>query len=286
MNYIGVFLLAFVCETVDSSLGMGYGTILTPVLFLLGYSPLEIVPLVLFSEFLSGITASFMHHKVGNVNLKPGTRHFKTALILGFCSIIGSIIAVFFAISVSATLIQGYIAFLLIILGLTNYITINKKISFSWKKIILLGGLASFNKGLSGGGYGPLVTGGQLLSGLNSKNAVSITSLAEGLTCLIGVLTYLTLNNININYHLGIALLAGALLSTPVSVHVVKKIKENMFKNIISISILTLGLLTFIKTFSETLIIKNIPLIILTMLLTFPLAYYIMKNNLYDKKYQ
>jgi hypothetical protein len=29
---------------------------------------------------------------------------------------------------------------------------------------------------MSGGGYGPVVTGGQLLSGVNGKNAIAITS--------------------------------------------------------------------------------------------------------------
>jgi len=32
--------------------------------------------------------------------------------------------------------------------------------SFSWKRLIAIGLISSFNKGISGGGYGPLVTGG------------------------------------------------------------------------------------------------------------------------------
>ena len=51
---VPIILLAFVCELVDSSLGMGYGTTLTPILLLFGYDPIVIVPAVLFSEFLPG----------------------------------------------------------------------------------------------------------------------------------------------------------------------------------------------------------------------------------------
>jgi len=40
--------------------------------------------------------------------------------------------------------------------------------------------------GLSGGGYGPLVTSGQVIFGVPAKSAVAITSLAEGITCLAG----------------------------------------------------------------------------------------------------
>jgi len=39
--------LAFVCEFIDSSLGMGYGTSLTPILLLMGFHPLQVVPAVL-----------------------------------------------------------------------------------------------------------------------------------------------------------------------------------------------------------------------------------------------
>ena len=33
---VPVVLMAFICELVDSSLGMGYGTVLTPVLLAMG----------------------------------------------------------------------------------------------------------------------------------------------------------------------------------------------------------------------------------------------------------
>ena len=52
-------LLALGCEYVDSTLGMGYGTTLTPVLLLIGYEPAQIVPSVLLSEFLTGVLAGF-----------------------------------------------------------------------------------------------------------------------------------------------------------------------------------------------------------------------------------
>ena len=45
--------------------------------------------------------------------------------------------------------------------------------------------IASFNKGTSGGGYGSVVTGGQLPAGVDGENAVGITSIAEGLPWLL-----------------------------------------------------------------------------------------------------
>src|SRR6056297_350792 len=54
---IGLFiiLIAFAAEYTDSTLGMGYGTSLTPILLLLGFSPLEVVPAVLLSELVTGL---------------------------------------------------------------------------------------------------------------------------------------------------------------------------------------------------------------------------------------
>jgi len=89
-----IMLLAFGCEFVDSALGMGYGTTLTPVLLMLGYEPLQIVPAILFSECVTGFVAAISHHEIGNVNLKPGTPAFKVALILAICSVLGVVIAV------------------------------------------------------------------------------------------------------------------------------------------------------------------------------------------------
>ena len=77
-----IVALAFVCELVDSSLGMGYGTTLAPLLLLVGYEPLDVVPAVLLSEFLTGVLAGVFHHEFGNVELKLGTRDSRIAALL------------------------------------------------------------------------------------------------------------------------------------------------------------------------------------------------------------
>lgn len=283
-RYILIALIAFSCESIDSSLGMGYGTLLTPILLFMGYQPLEVVPLVLLSEFITGILSAIMHHKKGNVNLKIGSKAFKVALVLAACSIIGTISAAYLALSVSKTIIKGYIAFLLLGIGISTYLSVNKKLSFSWAKIFFLGTIASFNKGLSGGGYGPLVTGGQVLAGLKSKNAVGITSLSEGLTCLIGVLSYFLLNSNHLNWYLGLALISGAALSIPVAVNVVKILNEDSFRKVLSLSILTLGLFTFFKTFHYLVVFKNLPLIIVFIIVTIPFAYKLGKKRNYGER--
>ena len=245
-NLIGIIPLAFVCEFLDSSLGMGYGTTLTPLLIIIGFEPLQIVPAVLLSEFVSGLLAAFLHHKQKNVNFNHDSIDTKIALLLAIFSVIGTIIAVIIAVNIPKNILKLIISIIVLSMGIIIIFTINYKPKFSWIKITALGTIASLNKGLSGGGYGPLVMGGQMLSGVGVKNAIGITSLAEGITCLAGVILYFILSD-KINWILSPFLVIGAVLSVPFSVYVVKKIPEKQVKIFVSIFILFLGTFSLFK---------------------------------------
>jgi len=246
---IFIIFLAFLCEYVDSSLGMGYGTTLTPVLLIMGYSPLQVVPALLLSELLSGLSAAFFHHKMKNADFRAGAKDFKIATVLVAASIFGTALAIFVALTLPSFYVKLYIGILVFTMGLLILLTRKKTFPFSWKKISGLGLLAAFNKGISGGGYGPIVTSGQLLSGVNSKAAVGITSLAEGLTCFVGVGGYLLFTNHTVDWSLAPSLIIGALLSVPLAVFTVKKVKEGNLRVIVGVVTLCLGLLTLGKVF-------------------------------------
>ncbi|MBN1804275.1 MAG: sulfite exporter TauE/SafE family protein [Sedimentisphaerales bacterium] len=270
-----IFLIvvgAFICEYIDSTLGMGYGTTLTPVLLLFGFSPMQIVPVVLLSELITGILAGIFHHLEGNVDFKPKTldvfeikemiksygffnglrstlpRHLKIALLLASCSIVGTLVAVFIAINIPKFWLKLYIGVLVLSMGLLIIILNKKNFKFSVKKILFLGFLASFNKGMSGGGYGPVVTSGQILSGVEGKNAVGITSVAEGLTCLVGVLAYALINKNPSDWSLAPYIVIGAVLSVPVSAKSLKNISNAQLKLAIAVLTIALGILTIVKT--------------------------------------
>lgn len=243
-----LIILAFFCELIDSTMGMGYGTTLTPVLMLFGLGPLAIVPCVLLSELITGVTAGLAHHKAGNVNFKHGSIHLKIAIVLATCSIIGATLAVFIAINIPKLWLNTYIGLMVLGMGVLILLTLNKDFRFSWKKIIGLGSIAAFNKGMSGGGYGPVVTGGQILSGVKGKNAVGITSLAEGLTCIVGVIIFVVSPEV-IDWGLAPSLIIGALLSVPFCTFIVKEISTKILKISIGFLTLLLGVVTLIKVF-------------------------------------
>ena len=269
MGFI-ISVIAFAAEYIDSTLGMGYGTSLTPILLILNFDPLQIVPAVLLSELITGVLAGFTHHSVGNVDFRPKTMnpkkiyhaikelgvsqsfqlgiplHLKVVLLITVCSIAGTVFAVYLALHLSKSFLTLYIGALILIIGLLIVITLNKKYPFSWKKVTFLGLIASFNKGISGGGYGPVVTGGQLLSGLDGRNAVGITSMAEGLTCAVGVLTYL-LTKGAADWLLAPYLVIGAVMSVPFSAFTVRKIETKKLRFLIGMITIFLGIISIIK---------------------------------------
>lgn len=244
--FIPIILMAFVCELVDSALGMGYGTTLTPVLLALGYEPIEIVPAVLLSESVTGVLAGVFHHEFGNVNLRFGSPDFKVAATLTGCSIVGVMLAVGIAINVPAWAVKLYIGALVLIMGLVILKNHRRELPFSWRHIAGLGFIAAFNKGASGGGYGPVVTGGQVLSGVRGRNAVGIASLAEGLTSIAGVFIY-RVSGAPISWHLAPSLMLGAVFSVPLAAYVVSRLPAGRMTFIIGGMSTALGGYTLVK---------------------------------------
>ncbi len=243
-----IFLAAFTCEYIDSSLGMGYGTTLTPVLLLFGFAPLQVVPCILLSEFVSGLAATLMHHRDGNVNFFKDKEAKSAALMLSLLSIVGTIIAVTLAVRVSKFWLNIIISIIVLMAGITTIATSGRKLRYRRVHMIILGAVAAFNKGLSGGGYGPLVTSGQVVSGLDAKKAVGITSFAESLTCLTGLTFYLLFRK-SIDWKLALPLTVGALLSVPVATLTVKHIPEKVMRLAVGITTCLLGTLILVKLF-------------------------------------
>ena len=244
-----LFGLCFICELVDSGLGMGYGTILTPALLLIGYDAHDIVPTVLLSEFLSGFTASFFHNEIGNVALGFRGKDFKPAIILVSGSIAGVTAGVFLALSLPTTVLNMGVGCIIFLSGFFVLLLSSRIIEYRNWKMGMLSLVASFNKAVSGGGYGPLVTSGQILSGVHSKSSVGITSFAEAFTCLLAVALFLTKGGW-INLVIFIPMCAGALISVPFSVFVINKVREDLLKTVIGMLTMVMGAVTILKALS------------------------------------
>jgi uncharacterized membrane protein YfcA len=241
-------LLSFACGYIDASLGMGYGSTLTPLLLLLGYQPLEVVPAIIASQFAAGGIAAWAHHFIGNVDLHPRNRAFRVACLLASTSVLGTGIGALVALYLPALYLQAWVGLLVCAIGIATIALNRCHFNFSWKRIVSLGIFAAFNKGSTGGGYGPIVMGGQLLAGVSGKNAVGITTLAESLSCIIGVVIYLLARG-EVRWHLAPFLVAGAVAAVPFSTVTVAALRPQQLKGAIGILTFTLGLLILLKVF-------------------------------------
>ncbi|MBU1666296.1 MAG: sulfite exporter TauE/SafE family protein [Gammaproteobacteria bacterium] len=141
-----------------------------------------------------------------------------------------------------------FISGIVLAMGVIVLATRNRQIPFHAGGIVAIGAVAAFNKGLSGGGYGPLVTAGQVVSGLPAKSAVAVTSVAESLTCLIGVLGYLAAGK-SIAWGLAVPLTLGALLSVPMATLTVRRLKESTMRSLVGGVTLVLGCVALFKLF-------------------------------------
>jgi hypothetical protein len=239
-------IVAFMSEYLDSGLGMGYGTALAPVLIIMRYPPLTVVPAILISQLITDIAACIFHHNLRNVNLKIKSPDFKIASLLGVVSSLGVILSVIIALKIPKWLLTLYIGLLVLSMGILILVTIKRPMRFSWRRITGISFLAAFNKGISGGGYGPLVMGGQMLCGVCPKNAVGITAFAEAITCFIGFILYLILGKA-IDWKLAGLLIVCATGAVPFAALTVKNINSDTLKKYVGILITILGLLTLFK---------------------------------------
>jgi uncharacterized membrane protein YfcA len=245
-----VIPLAFLCELVDSSLGMGFGTILSPILLLMGFEALDVVPAILFSECITGMGGALAHHRLRNVDFHFRTRDTRVALLLASCAVAGTLAATLLAVRLPRPVLQIWIGALVLVMGLLILGAVQRTFRFTWRRIVLLGTVASFNKGLSGGGYGPLVMGGQLLSGVGVRHAVGITSLSEGITCLVGFILYGFLKA-GVNWQMNLCVTAGAVLSVPLAAWLLKWIPEKTGRLVVGVVIVALGCLTLTRVVSQ-----------------------------------
>ena len=171
-------------------------------------------------------------------------------VLIASLSAVGAVSAALIAINIPKFYLTLYIAVLILGIGVYILATLKKTFKFTWGKLMGLGVVAAFNKGMSGGGYGPVVTGGQLLSGVDAKASIAITSLAEGITCVFGLLTYMIATP-QVDLSLAPYLMIGGLLSVPLSAISVKRMKTDRLRLIIGIAVIILGAYSMIKVFWE-----------------------------------
>lgn len=244
-----VILVSFLLGLIDLSVGMGFGFTLTPLLILLGYSVTETLPAVLSGSFIGGIISSISHQRLGNVNFEFRSKPLKMVLLMGTIGVLGVFLGVYSSFNIPEKYSQTYIGIITLSSGI--FIQFKKRLSFrfSWKRISLMGLIGAVNKGLTGGGYGPVITSGGILSGINERAAVAIQSFSESFVSLIGFMYYYLLGN-TILWSLTLNTTLGVMIAAPISAYFVKKISEENITKLITTIAIIMGLLIIMKAWN------------------------------------
>ncbi|MHA1683914.1 MAG: TSUP family transporter [Promethearchaeota archaeon] len=281
-----VFIVASALSFLDASLGMGYGTTLTVLLMLMNYQPEQIILPILISGFISGILSSFFHVLYKNIKVS-GEKHVQlvkleigdertgnydnvkfslpskgmsldTKIIIVFttCGIFSALAGavfstLFYGNDIANFIIKMYIAFLVMSLGSIMILLKDKRVKFSFGKIVFIGGLAGFNKSISGGGFGPVVVTGQMMLGRGGKESIASTAISEAIISVTGIasfiLTDLLIGGSTIDYTLTIPLLLGACLIAPIAPLATKKIKKEKIQKFIAAGLIALSFIILFK---------------------------------------
>ena len=263
--FAAVAILALFCEYMDASIGMGYGTALTPLLLIIGFLPLDVVPAVLLGQLAGGLIGGLAHHRLGNITLDfrkddklvkkrlrglgylPKSLDSKVIFTLAVCGVVGALVGVFSAVNIPQIILKTYIGVMVFGIGIIILVRRSQG-NLSWKGLVGVGLLSSFNKGISGGGYGPLVTGGQIISGRETKSSVGSTTLAEAIVCIVGFVSYVLVKG-DIYWTLAAATSIGSIVAAPFAALTVKKVKTQKLKFAIGVVTIVLGAMTLLKTF-------------------------------------
>ncbi|HEX6982803.1 MAG TPA: sulfite exporter TauE/SafE family protein [Balneolaceae bacterium] len=249
-----VVLLAFIFETMDSAAGMGFGTALAPLLLIMGFEPLQVVPVLLISESVTGLTSAAVHHEFKNVrfSLKNGANEATRLMLMitgfGIIAIIISVTLTYFAIELPGSAIKTYVAILVVLLGivaLARRFTKQTDTAYKPKRMIGFAFLGAFNKGIGGGGYGPVVTLGEIYSGVYEKSAPAIASLAEGLISIVGIITFFAISatGIELDFMLLPSALTGSILAAVASPYLVRVLPNRIFSYVIPAYAFIIGII-------------------------------------------
>ncbi|MFC4247360.1 TSUP family transporter [Natribaculum luteum] len=237
---------------------MGFGTGLAPLLFVFGYSPLEIVPVLLLSETLTGLIAGVVHHDVDNVTFSLRPLNAETRLLgllvgVGAGAAFTSVLLAYFAIGLSDWLIETYVSVLVMAMGVIGLARARlRTFEYRPRRLVAFALLAGVNKGIGGGGYGPVVTLGQILSGVYEKSAVAITTLTEGIVSITGVIAfgYLVTRGVSVDLHLFPSIFAGGFLAALVAPYLVRVLPNTLWRYLIPVYALGIGVAGLLLSFS------------------------------------
>ncbi|MFC1866395.1 sulfite exporter TauE/SafE family protein [Chloroflexota bacterium] len=266
--FVLVLFTALMCQYASISIGMGYGITMAPLLIIMGFYPIEVVPAILSSHLAGGIVGSVLHQRLGNIEmgfkrvgqsstggkkgwlaslLSQSADTSVIAILAGF-GIIGVLLGALTAINIPGTALGIYIGITVLLVGIMILFYRGRKRNFSWKGLTVLGLIGGFNKGISGGTFVIMAAGGQIVAGRGARSSLGSTTVAVTIVSAAGFLSYLLLG-VDINWALLVAASIGSAVAAPFAVLTVRKMSTGKLELAVGLATIILGIVILVKTF-------------------------------------
>jgi len=252
LNFLALLGLAFALEMVDNGLGGGFGTILSPLLVILGFDAKAVVPAILFSEMISGLWGGAWHAKFRNINWKAvGLTLLGSLIAMGLATfVMGAYLSpavLKYVISVFAVVMGAFVVIRSYMMKRLEKMDLSKH---KWL-ITVMGFVIGYQKGTSGGNYGPFSVTGYMVMGLPAAVAIGTTTVAEGIACTLGVAMYVQTTGIVLAFAIPLAL--GSFVADPISAfinnHLKKKLSPPFHGRMIGLAMVLVGTVALLKNF-------------------------------------
>jgi len=235
-----VVFLALFFEFMDASAGMGFGTAITPILLVLGFSPKQIVPVVMIQQGVAGLVGAFLHREFENVEYKfnPMSETVKLWLVIstmGCLAVTVSIVGVYGFLKLEKIWIELYVAVLLIVMALVSFFQTRKERPYRLSRMFGFAALAGFNKGIGGGGYGPVTTIGGLISGVPAKSMLAVTAISEGTVSVFAVLVWVMMltGGVEVDYVLLPSMMIATMFTAVLAPYMTRVFPEKLWKIVV-----------------------------------------------------
>lgn len=234
--FIVFVLVGFAAQFIDSTLGMGFGTLSSSLLLALGFPPAAVSATIHTAEIFSGGGSALSHYKMGNID-RELLKKLVPAAALG--AVLGSVLMIY----VSAENLKPYLAAYFLVMGVIVVMkAINRHAVAALKiKRTLLGFFGGFFDAFCGAGWGEFVSSGLLIRGQDTRSAVGTLNTAEFLiTTIISAAFMVSGGFIDWTAVGGISL--GGLLAAPIGAWACKRMPADILMAGVGLTIIVLSL--------------------------------------------
>ncbi len=243
-SLVAFFVVGFLAQIIDGSLGMGYKVSSTTFLLSLGLPPVLASASVHTAGIVTSAVSGLSHYYLGN---------FKRDLIVGLAvpGIVGGVIGALILTTLPTQLIKPVVALYLALMGMR---IILKSLSRSGNvelpvNITLLGMIGGFFDAIGGGGWGPIVTSTLVVNGHEPRFVIGSVNIAEWFVTMLQATTFMLTIGQSYRWEIIFALMAGGVLGAPLAAWVCQRVPTQRLMLLVGILIVALSLRTLFVTF-------------------------------------